>query len=273
MNRLITASELKQHINKGAIIFDCRFRLNDPDWGRQAYRQGHIPGAFYLHLNEDLSSPVQAHGGRHPLPQWQTLVHTLNRAGVTPQSSILLYDDARFAYAARAWWLLKQIGLHDVALLDGGFEAWVAMGGALDRREPNPRAGNLKIASITAAIRERTDIIANGDQYLLIDSREPKRYRGEEEPIDPVAGHIPGALNFPWQEVTDDKGFCKPVEQQQARWQTANTSKEIVVYCGSGVTACVNLFSLELAGIPATLYPGSWSDWCSYTDAPIATAE
>ena len=266
MTSFITASELKTQL-RNKVIFDCRFRLDNQDFGLEQYRLGHIPGAYYLHLNKDLSSPVETHGGRHPLPDMDDFAQILRNAGVNQQSSIVLYDDSRFAYAARAWWLMKHIGLDDIQLLDGGFKAWVDAGGTLDRREPPRKAGNLKIRLRTDDTVTYEQLKAAGTTYTLIDSREKKRFLGEEEPIDPIAGHIPGAVNYPWQEVSDEPGFIRDTEFQRAHWESLPTKENLVVYCGSGVTACVNLLSLEMAGINAKLYPGSWSDWCSYLDA------
>ena len=262
MTSFITASELKTQF-RNKVIFDCRFRLDNEDYGLEQYRLGHIPGAYYLHLSKDLSSPVQQHGGRHPLPDMETFAQTLRNAGVNQHSSIVLYDDSRFAYAARAWWLLKHIGLNDIHLLDGGFKAWVDAGGAMDRRDPPRKTSNLKLVlrkEDTVSYQE----LAATSSYTLIDSREKKRFLGEEEPIDPIAGCIPGAVNYPWQEVSNDQGLIKDVEFHRTRWESLPTKENLVVYCGSGVTACVNLLSLEMAGINAKLYPGSWSDWCSY---------
>ena len=264
MTSLITAQQLKERLNKGLIIFDCRFRLDNPAKGRELYREGHIPGAYYLDLNQDLSSQVQPLSGRHPLPDWNQLIEKLRQAGVNQHSDLVLYDDSRFAYAARAWWLLKQLGLHNLYLLDGGLGAWQAMGGALDRRAPANKSGSLRVPVPTPATVSRAQLIADPDNYTLIDSRENKRYLGQEEPIDPIAGHIPGALNFPWQEISDEQGFFKPMEFQRAHWSALAGKQNLVAYCGSGVTACVNLLSLELTGINARLYPGSWSEWCAY---------
>lgn len=284
MTKLITATELSAQLNKGLVVFDCRFRLNDADWGRAAYRQGHIPGAHYLDLNRDLSSPVHPHGGRHPLPDWQQLASTLAQAGVTRHSSIVLYDDSRFAFAARAWWLLQQLGCSNLALLDGGYQAWLDSGGAQDRRTPL-RAGPTSVKTPLAPAGQdpsatghhgwinREQLLAAPNHYTLIDAREAARFSGKEEPIDPVAGHIPGALNSPWQGFTRDDGFCKTLDEQRQQWDKlgiAASNKPLVVYCGSGVTACVNLLSLQLCGYPAQLYPGSWSDWCSYPGHPKA---
>jgi len=263
MKHFITSEELKQQLGK-VVIFDCRAHLTQKTLGREQYRTGHIPGAYYLDLEKDMSSPIAAHGGRHPLPDIEIFSARLRASGVNHQSTIVLYDDSRMAYAARAWWLLRYCGHQQVLILDGGYTGWVNCGGAIDRREPAIKQGNFKAVVQPDWILNRDDICALGEQLTLIDSREAKRYSGEEEPIDPVAGHIPGALNFFWQEAVDEQGFIKPEKEQQKRWVNLPKDKKIVVYCGSGVTACVNLLSLELSGIEAALYPGSWSDWCSY---------
>lgn len=264
---LISASELQLHLGKGFVVVDCRFNLMDKTQGLTLYRQGHIPGAFYLDLERDLSSPIQVHGGRHPLPDFEQLQEKCRAMGVNQLSTVVVYDDSRMAYAARAWWLLKHMGLADVRILDGGFNAWVANKGAIDRREPAPKHGNFKLHLQENKTISRDDILHN-DSIRLIDSREARRFEGLEEPIDPIAGHIPNAVNFFWQDVTNDKGFVKSLAEQQAHWNTLPTTGNLGVYCGSGVTACVNIFSLHLCGIDAKLYPGSWSDWCSYLPLP-----
>jgi len=271
MGIFISAEELKQQLNKGIIIFDCRFRLNDPDFGAEAHKINHIPGAYHLDLNSDLSSPASSPGARHPLPAPQKLTAKLRQAGVTNLSRIVVYDDSRFAFAARAWWLLRWLGLDDVLILNGGFNAWRNAGLPLDRRPPTPRGGNFQPRLNHQQIIEREQILAQApQQLLLVDSREPVRYKGWEEPIDPIAGHIPGAVNFFWQEVTDAQGFIKDKAELSAHFQTLLAETEIGVYCGSGVTACVNILALFYLDKPAKLYPGSWSDWCAYTDAVIA---
>lgn len=265
---LISASELQLQLGKSTVIFDCRFNLMDKTHGQSQYRLGHIPGAYYLDLELDLSSSVQTHGGRHPLPDFELLQEKLRRAGLNQHSTVVVYDDSRMAYAARAWWLLKYMGQADVRILNGGFQAWVSINGAVDRREPPVKPGNFKLApqtlnSLENTIVTRNDIL-NSENFQLIDSREPRRYQGIEEPIDPVAGHIEGAINYPWQEITDEKGFIKDIDWQKQHWGQLPSTDNLAVYCGSGVTACVNIFSLYLSGIEARLYPGSWSDWCSY---------
>lgn len=260
----ITAAWLADHLNDPNVaIADCRFALMQPELGRQQYREGHIPGAYYFDLNQDLSSPVQKHGGRHPLPDPEQFAHKLSQLGITPSTLVVAYDDSRFGFAARFWWLLRYFGHENVRVLDGGFANWQNLGYPVTSIVPTERAGNFTpeiqsdwIADI-AAVKSGTS--------TLIDSREAERYRGEREPIDPIAGHIPGAVNYPWQLVTDDRGFLKTPEALKKHW--SGIKDDPIVYCGSGVTACVNLLALAASGIDrAKLYPGSWSDWCSYLE-------
>ncbi len=249
-------------------IIDCRFQLANPDWGYQQYLTGHIPGAYFLDLNQDLSSPVQEKGGRHPLPDFAKLAQKLEKMGiVSGETSIIVYDDARFAFAARAWWLLRYLGHPQVALLDGGIKAWEAMENPLSQAIPPSAPGNFCTSVGSDGVIDIDTLKArqNLGTMVLIDSREAARYRGEVEPIDPIAGHILGAVNSPWLLVSDSAGYLQPISSQQQLWQAYEPGQEIVVYCGSGVTACVNLFSLFLAGYHnVKLYPGGWSDWCSY---------
>ena len=248
------------------VIVDCRFSLADAEEGRRQYLSGHIPGAHYLDLNSDLSGPVGTHGGRHPLPDPATLAETLGRCGIGPETAVVAYDDNRLAFAARLWWLMRALGYRPPRLLDGGLTGYLAAGGVLDEEVPEVAAFEPPSGLVYRGwcdIDGLRQAQANG--ALLVDSREEKRYQGLEEPIDPVAGHIPGAVNRPWQGVTDGEGRALSAEQQSAHWGDALEAEELVVYCGSGVTACVNLFSLALLGRDdATLYAGSWSDWCSY---------
>ncbi|AFY62394.1 sulfurtransferase [Synechococcus sp. PCC 6312] len=250
----------------GLVVIDCRFSLSDPGLGESHYQQGHIPGAYYLHLNRDLSGPVETHGGRHPLPDPITLGETLTKCGINADTWVVAYDDSRSCFAARLWWLLRWLGHDQVAVLDGGYQAYCQAQLPISQEIPVPQTGYFQP-------RPRFDWVVDyqfvkdyqpDPNRVLIDSREPARYRGEIEPIDPIAGHIPGAVNYPWTEITDPQGFVKSVPELQAHWQQLDDSAGLVVYCGSGVTACVNLLGLELAGRPgAKLYAGSWSDWCS----------
>lgn len=256
------------------VIVDCRFSLANPALGRQQYEAGHLPGAHFLDLNLDLSGPIQTHGGRHPLPEPTKLSETLTAIGVRsangqPPSWVIAYDDSRLAYAARLWWLLRYLGHDQVAVLDGGFTDWQHKGYPVTDALPQPRAGNFlpHLRSNWVVDIETVKNHQGLPGVVVVDSRESERYRGEQEPIDPVAGHIPGAVNYPWQSVTDSAGHLLPVSEQQQRWATLPLCDEVIVYCGSGVTACVNLLSLALAGIQhGKLYAGSWSDWCSYLE-------
>ncbi|MCY7366637.1 MAG: sulfurtransferase [Chamaesiphon sp.] len=269
---LVAVDSLNSYLTENSIIdikiIDCRFVLGDPDAGRKQYQTAHIPGAEYLDLNQDLSSPAQTHGGRHPLPDDRVLGAKLAAMGINADTLVIAYDDSRFAFAARLWWLLRYYGHERVAILDGGYSNWVKAGYAVTAdRSPISVPGNFQpqIQPNWTVDIDRVRTILDSPAQIIIDSREPDRYLGNTEPIDPVAGHIPSAVNYPWQGVSTPEGFALPVEAHQQRWAAISPDIEPVVYCGSGVTACVNLFSLHLAGIePAKLYPGSWSDWCSY---------
>ena len=269
-NYYVNCQWLAENLNHPqVVIVDCRFQLASPTWGYDQYCLAHIPGAYYLDLNADLSSIPQSHGGRHPLPNISEFGDKLSTIGVNsdPTSLIVVYDDSRFAFAARCWWLLRFLGHERVVLLDGGFDSWKKKGYPLTSDLPIAASGNFvpkpnyDLIIDIEAVKQRKDL----PEVVLVDSRVRERYLGEIEPIDPIAGHIPGAINYPWQEVTDSNGYIQPGEYQQNRWKKLQNKDEIIVYCGSGVTACVNLLSLAMAGINNTkLYVGSWSDWCSY---------
>ena len=254
-----------QSPSENLVIIDCRFSLADPELGHQQYLEGHIPGAYYLDLNQDLASPVQSHGGRHPLPHLTTLAATLSQMGVTTETLIVAYDDSRFAFASRLWWLLKYMGHDRTAVLNGGFSAYQTAGLPITQEIP-PQKKGLFVPTLRPALAvDRAGVQRRHPNVPLIDSREGERYRGEREPIDPVAGHIPGAVNYPWQQVTDETGWMRSPQDLQSHWLDIATADELIIYCGSGVTACVNLLALETAGIQTgKLYVGSWSDWCSY---------
>jgi len=275
----VSAEWLYQHLSHPQlVVIDCRFSLMQPEAGRQQYLAGHIPGAYYLDLNQDLSSSFQPHGGRHPLPDAEQLAQKLGAIGVTTapeQSFVVVYDDSRLGFAARLWWLMRYLGCDRVAVLDGGFSAWQAVGFPVSQDVPVAQPKQFTPKLRPEMVVDMDAVKANQAKAgtILVDSREAERYRGDREPIDPVAGHIPGAVNYPWQGVTDSAGKLLPASQQQERWAEVKPANEIIVYCGSGVTACVNLLSLELAGIEgAKLYAGSWSDWCSYPTNDVAKA-
>ncbi|MGD1901606.1 MAG: sulfurtransferase [Geitlerinemataceae cyanobacterium] len=274
---LISPTDLARAIesDRPPVVVDCRFTLSDPDRGERDYLIGHIPDAAYLSLDRDLSAPVQQHGGRHPLPSIAAMEATFSRLGIKRGvTNVVAYDDSRFAFAARLWWMLRYCGHDRVSILDGGFPAWTAAGLPVTADVPSVEMEN------SFAARTRSDWIATREDVLaasqtgevaIVDSRSPARYRGETEPIDPYAGHVPGAIERFWQGVTDETGAALPAAAQRQRWDAIADCERAIVYCGSGVTACVNLLSLELAreadpAMPtvAQLYAGSWSDWCSY---------
>jgi len=278
-NLIIEADELSNTLNT-AVVLDCRFSLADASAGHADYQRGHIPGALYCDLNLHLSRQQSEHGGRHPLPAEHAFFDQLARWGISPHTEVILYDDQKFAFASRAWWLLSMAGITNVRILNGGYRAWCNAGYAQDRRtapEKNATSNHsgAKEGFDRSEVKSFSDILQSLDTQglTLIDSRETARYRGESEPIDPIAGHIPGALNFPWGEVSDQQGYIQPIQFHIQRWQNVHQpDKNAVIYCGSGVTACVNLLSATIAGRAFRVYAGSWSDWISHQDAPIAVS-
>lgn len=270
LNHLLFSNPDRQHV----VVFDCRFSLADFELGRKQYNEAHIPGAIYLDMEADLAGPKVEHGGRHPLPSAKDFEALMRSAGVNQDTLVIAYDNQRFAGAARLWWLLNYFGHHQVSMLDGGFAAWQAEHPTSSQAINNPAIGDFVASPDTDLTVDYQWLVNNlsNPETQLIDSRETPRYEGLEEPIDPVAGHIPGAINHPWQGVTNEQGFALPPANQKLRWQGLDENRETIVYCGSGVTACVNLLSLKLAGIENTkLYPGSWSDWCTYRESPKST--
>ena len=271
IQQVVSAEWLHSNLNNPQIVIvDCRFSLMDRDLGQKQYQESHIQGAYYLDLNLDLSSPVQKHGGRHPLPDFEQLATKLSEIGVTSgETMVIAYDDSRFAFASRLWWLLRYMGQDRVAVLDGGFAGWQAQNYAVNAEIPTAKSGKFTPKLRTDwlvdidTVKARKDLPKDVSEVILVDAREGDRYRGEREPIDPIAGHIEGAVNYPWMELTNAQGFV--IADQGDRWEQVKNAEEVIVYCGSGVTACVNLLALKLAGIEAgKLYAGSWSDWCSY---------
>lgn len=270
---LISAEELHALKGHNTVIFDCRFSLANPLEGKNLYQKGHIGGAYHLDMETDLSGSKHPHGGRHPLPSAEDFEKTMRQYGVNHNSLIVAYDNNRLAGAARLWWLLQYFGHTRVKILNGGLHAWLEAGFPTSKARPQSgskgdftASGNPSlIVDLPWVKKHITD-----RRTIMIDSREAPRYLGREEPIDPVAGHIPGAVNAPWQQVTFEDGHVKPVDQQREIWASLPMAEQPIVYCGSGVTACVNLLSLSLAGIETPrLYPGSWSDWCSYPTNPV----
>lgn len=277
--QLIDTDQLAARLSEPNLrILDCRFALEDPEYGRRSYEQAHIPGAIYLDLEKDLSDPViPGQTGRHPLPQPDRLIERLRASGLSSDSEIVLYDDGPGAFATRAWWLLAWLGKRSgVYLLDGGFKAWRAAGGVMTGEQTRIQPGNFDGAPDKDLLIDAQQLLTRLQQtdLALFDARALPRFLGEHEPIDPVAGHIPGARCVPLTENLDATGRFLPPEQLRSRFdqQLAGRSTDtLVAYCGSGVTACHNLFALCLAGYPlARLYSGSWSEWITDPSRPVA---
>jgi thiosulfate/3-mercaptopyruvate sulfurtransferase len=284
MKTLITAAELMAQL-KGThppVLLDCGFDLADTEAGYRAWQAGHLPGAHYLHLDNDLSGPKEdgngVFRGRHPLPERTALAATLSCCGIGPTTPVVAYDAQGGPYAARAWWLLCWLGHEDVAVLDGGLAAWRAAGGALHAQatpvsqatpassgEPYPLHRPALPTLDAAAVR------AGLGRLNLIDARAGERFRGEVEPLDRAAGHIPGARNRFFKDNLAAEGTFKSAAALRSEWQALLASGEPVHYCGSGVTACHNLLAAAHAGLGiGTLYPGSWSEWSSDPKTPLA---
>ncbi|MGR9053783.1 MAG: sulfurtransferase [Gammaproteobacteria bacterium] len=275
---LIDTQTLARHLSDPAwVVFDCRFSLADADAGGKAYRFGHIPEARYAHLDHDLSSPITALTGRHPLPDFRVLVRKLGFWGLDNNSQVVVYDDAGGAFAGRMWWLLRCLGHERVAVLNGGIRQWQREGLALTTALPTIEARSFR-AYIDDRMWLSADQLRNGlarNAVTLIDARTPERYRGEQEPIDPVAGHVPRAVNRPFQLNLDVSGCFKDATALQGQFkQIAGDRKpeQVVHMCGSGVTACHNLLAMEYAGLKGSkLYAGSWSEWIRNPNRPVAT--
>lgn len=272
---LISADELAGVIDHCAVI-DTRHDLLDPAVGPAAYAAGHIPGASFLHQDLDLAGPKTGTNGRHPLPDRETLAGKLRAAGLDPEQQLVAYDDQGGMFAVRVWWLARWLGHRKVAVLDGGLEAWTRAGFPLSTEPAPARQGSFTAAPSLVAEVDAATVLANiGGPRTVVDARAPERYRGEVEPLDPVAGHIPGAINRPFQQNLRPDGRFKPgpVLRQELEALLAGSSPESLIHhCGSGVTACHNLLAMEVAGLPGgALYPGSWSEWCADPARPVAT--
>jgi len=257
-------------------IVDCRHDLARPQWGAESYAAGHIPGAVFAHLDRDLSGPVRATSGRHPLPDLERLAATLGGWGIDDSVQVIAYDQGSGAIAARLWWMLRLLGHARVAVLDGGFAAWQAAGLPISTEPARTRARKFVSAPRTAWIATAEDV-ANGlerDAIVLVDARSAERFAGQNETLDPVAGHIPGARNHPFTRNLGADGRFLPPELLQRVWHDVlggASPARVISMCGSGVTACHNLLALERAGLEgARLYVGSWSEWCRDPTRPVA---
>lgn len=275
---LIDAADLARMIGQGdVLVCDCRFDLNDPDAGRRGYRESHIPGAVYVDLERDLSAEPTGANGRHPLPDRIAFAARMAALGVRGDGLVVCYDTAGSYYAARLWWMLRWAGHGQVAVLDGGLDAWKASGRAFEAGEVQPTAGDFRPSAQPAMpITDVEGIEANlaGGELLVVDARTAERFAGAPHPLDTASGHIPGAGNRFWQANLTDEGRFKSAETLKAEFSGLvgeRASGTIVHQCGSGVTATHNLLAMEIAGLSGSrLYPGSWSEWTSDPRRPIA---
>ncbi len=279
---LISAEQLALHYaDPDWIVLDCRHDLMNPEAGRAAYDAGHIPHAQFAHLDHDLSDkrpgPNGEFRGRHPLPEHAAFVETLRRWGVNHSSQVIAYDAHGGMFAARVWWMLRWVGHEAVAVLDGGLPAWQAQALPLTADIAARPRGNIDLEAPLTRTVSASDLVANlaSPTRIVIDARAQDRFRGENETIDPVGGHIPGAKNRFFKDNLQTDGRFKTAGQLRADFDTLLTSPQMsIMQCGSGVTACHNLLAMEIAGLPgAALYPGSWSEWCADKSRPVATGQ
>ena len=272
---LVSQDQLAQHLHHPQwVMFDCRFVLSRPESGREAYAKAHIPGARYAHLNDDLSGPVTKTSGRHPLPDPEVLAAKLGNWGVDRDKQVVVYDDSVGTMAVRLWWLLRWLGHDAVALLDGGFPAWQNQGRETQTELPQVRATEFRAARDDSLWVDASAVLrALAEKRPVLDARAEARFLGLIEPLDKVAGHIPGTLNAPYEDNLDLRGNFLGAAELRTHYQSllrGTPPAEVIHMCGSGVTACHNLLALEIAGLPGgRLYVGSWSEWITDPARPI----
>lgn len=266
------AALYKELDNPDWIIFDARYDLMDLNAGKEAYLQGHIPGAIYVDLHDDLSRPPATNKGRHPLPTTETMTALFSELGIRANMQVVVYDDSAGSFAARLWWMLRYMQHNNVAVLDGGWQSWLAADRPINQEVVTRESSVFNNCALDARVIDIGDV----EKFeRIIDSRDPARYRGEIEPIDKAAGHIPGAINRFWKENLSTEGTFKTKQQLKQEFETIfghTKPEETVFYCGSGVTACHNLLAAAYAGLNLPkLYAGSWSEWSSTPGKPVAT--
>lgn len=271
MAAIISVPELVSTLadSPAPVLLDARYRLGGPP-GRESYDTGHLPGAVYVDMDAELAGPVGQGTGRHPLPDLEAFGATMRRAGVRHDRPVVVYDDGQGWAAARAWWLLRYTGHRDVRVLDGGYAAW---NGPVSTEQPAPEPGDFRPRPGGMPLLDADEAAALARSGVLLDARAAERYRGESEPVDPVAGHVPGAVSAPTGENVTDAGTFRPAAELAARFAGLGVTDGTAtgVYCGSGVSAAQQVLALEIAGIDAALYVGSWSHWTSDPSRPVAT--
>ncbi|MGZ8255406.1 MAG: sulfurtransferase [Burkholderiaceae bacterium] len=277
---LVTVEQLRNHLeDPGWCVIDVRHDLMNVAAGRRAYDAGHIPGAAFARIDDDLSGTKTGRNGRHPLPRREDLVHAFRRWGVDDDTQIVAYDAQGGNFAVRLWWLARWLGHARVALLDGGWPLWLAKTGLSSTEQPVRGAGHFSERPSMMPVVEVDEVVRNlgTRDRLVLDARTPERYRGDQEPIDPVAGHIPGARNRPWQSNLNPDQTVKPAALLRQEFEAAlgtMAPTQVAHQCGSGVTACHNLLAMEIAGLTGSaLYPGSWSEWIADAARPVAVGE
>ncbi|MEN2768803.1 sulfurtransferase [Ornithinibacillus xuwenensis] len=271
------ANEIITHSSDNVVVVDVRYQLQDKEAGKRAYEKAHIPGAVYFDLEKDLSNDdVGKHGGNHPLPDMTILANKLGDAGIDQTTTVVVYDQANDMFSSRFWWLLHYMGHDNVYILDGGYEAWGKAGNSVTAAMPNYKPKtfkpNQRYQEVVDMQRIRDNI--KDKTAILIDSRSPERYLGKTEPLYKKAGHIPGAKNYFWMDVLHEDGSWKTSEELEQHFGKLDKNAEIIVSCGSGVSACPNIIGLKMAGYQQIkLYPGSFSDWISYDDNKVETKD
>jgi thiosulfate/3-mercaptopyruvate sulfurtransferase len=274
---LVTPEELARHLDDPDwIVIDTRHDLSNPDHGPRVYGEGHIPGAYFMHVDHDLAGPRTGKNGRHPLPDLEAFARKLNERGVGPGKQVVVYDDMAGNYSVRLWWMLRWLGHESVAILDGGYPLWVKEGRPVTQAVPAPRKGAFQPRPHLGSTVDVhfVDRFRASPEVKLVDARTAERFTGKQEPVDPVPGHVPGAVNRFWKDNLEPDGRFKPVEQLRAEFDQllgGLQPQQVVHMCGSGVTACHNIFAMEMAGLGGSkLYPGSWSEWCADASRPVA---
>jgi thiosulfate/3-mercaptopyruvate sulfurtransferase len=276
MGNFISAKWLYNHIKDNNLaLVDCRADLFDSKYGRRLYNEGHIEGAQFLDVKKDLAGEAKEHGGRSPLPDLEDFKEKLQTIGISDDTIVVAYDEAKLAGAERLWWMLKYIGHDKVYVLNGGIKAWLRENNPLTVKASIKEKGKINIRlnkDLVIDIDELKESMDN-EGFIIVDSRAHERYKGEIEPIDKKAGHIPGALNYHWKDVLKENGEFKSKEELKAHFRRLEMCKDIILHCGSGIDACGNFIAMSEISIKPKLYVGSWSDWVSYDNNPIVVSE